>query len=43
VMQTVDLTNQVLGNHYLRDVQDVFTLQCVQEDRMSDMLLRLDI
>ncbi len=43
VMQTVDLTNQGLGNHYLRDVQDVFALQCAQEDRMSDILLRLDI
>ena len=41
VRQSVDLTNQ--GNHYLRDVQDVFTLQCVEEDRMSDILLRLDL
>ena len=41
VTHSVDLTNQGLGNHYLRDVQDVFTLQ--QEDSISDILLRLDI
>ena len=43
VMQTVDLTNQGLGNHYLRDVQDVFTLECVEEDSIFDIRLRLDI
>jgi hypothetical protein len=46
VTQSVNLTNQGLGNHYLRDVQDVFArplAQCAQEDRMSEILLRLDI
>jgi hypothetical protein len=38
-MESVDLTNQDLGNHYLRDVQDVFELQCAPEDRPSDILL----
>jgi hypothetical protein len=37
VTQSVDLTNQGLGNHYLRDVQDVFGLQFEPEDSISDM------
>ena len=43
VTQSVDLTNKGMGNHYLRDVQDVFALQCAPEDSMSDILFRLDI
>jgi hypothetical protein len=43
VTQSVDLTNQGMGNHYLRDVQDDFALQCVQEDRIFDIVFRQDI
>jgi hypothetical protein len=32
--QSVDLTTKDMGNHYLRDVHHVFTLQCPQEDRI---------
>ena len=39
VTQSVDLTNKGMGNNYLRDVHDDFTLHCAREDRIFDIVV----
>ena len=39
----LDLTNKVMGNHCLSDVDNRSTHYCDQPDRIFDMHVRLDI